>query len=317
MQSSDYEGTPNAVLEAMALGTPIIATAAGDPEARPSWCRGADCAVRECPGTLGAIEMALTDGAGRRNRAAAARARIESDLSFERRMRRVEMIYREVMAPRVGKPQEVASTMPLRELIKTLALSFATVAVSPALLSFWVRISVHRARSGARRLYPDVVARARCRGAVLPPCLPGAVPRAVRCVSDCGVRYLFSQTGSRLERNTYIGPGCHLGLVHLEADVLIGAGVHIPSGGATHGIADLTVPIREQPGERRMVRIGRGSWIGSAAIVLADVGRDTVVGAGSVVIKPLPDRVIAAGVPAKVVRSREDSAATRSDLRTA
>ena len=207
--------------------------------------------------------------------------------------------------------------MPLRELIKTLALSFATVAVSPALLSFWVRsqfIGPDRALEGSTQmlsLVPGVVGQYLCCAFL------------VRCLEQCdasvtvGFGTLFSQTGSRLERNTYIGPGCHLGLVHLEADVLIGAGVHIPSGGATHGIADLTVPIREQPGERRMVRIGRGSWIGSAAIVLADVGRDTVVGAGSVVIKPLPDRVIAAGVPAKVVRSREDSAATRSDLRTA
>ena len=105
--------------------------------------------------------------------------------------------------------------------------------------------------------------------------------------------------------------------VHVEADVLIGEGVHIPSGGTTHGIADLTIPIREQPGERRMVRIGKGSWIGSGAIVLADVGRDTIVGAGSVVTKPLPDRVVAAGVPAKVVRSREDARDQRTDLRSA
>ena len=29
VQSSDYEGTPNAVLESMALETPVVATAAG------------------------------------------------------------------------------------------------------------------------------------------------------------------------------------------------------------------------------------------------------------------------------------------------
>ena len=52
------------------------------------------------------------------------------------------------------------------------------------------------------------------------------------------------------------------------------------------------------------MRIGAGAWIGSAAVVLADVGRGTIVGAGSVVTKPLPDDVIAAGVPAKVIRPR-------------
>ena len=34
-----------------------------------------------------------------------------------------------------------------------------------------------------------------------------------------------------------------------------------------------------------------------AAVVMADVGCDTVVGAGAVVARPLPDRVIAVGVP--------------------
>jgi acetyltransferase-like isoleucine patch superfamily enzyme len=97
---------------------------------------------------------------------------------------------------------------------------------------------------------------------------------------------------------------CHIGLAHLEHDVLVGAGVHIPSGAETHGIDDIDVPIREQPGRRQLVTIGAGSWIGSAAIVMADVGANSVVAAGSVVTKPVEAAVVAAGVPARVVRSR-------------
>ena len=115
---------------------------------------------------------------------------------------------------------------------------------------------------------------------------------------------LFSQAGAVIEANVYVGPRCHLGLVHLERDVLVAAGVHIPSGGRSHYTADSTVPIKDQGGERRAVRIGAGAWLGSAAVVLADVGRGTIVGAGSVVTKPLPDNVIAAGVPARVIRPR-------------
>jgi acetyltransferase-like isoleucine patch superfamily enzyme len=110
-----------------------------------------------------------------------------------------------------------------------------------------------------------------------------------------------------LEENVYIGPNCHLGLVHVEPEVLIGAGCHVPSGGRTHAFADPATPLREQPGERRQVRIGAGSWIGSAAVVMADVGRNTIVGAGAVVTRPLPDWSIAAGVPARVVKSRVQS----------
>ena len=127
-----------------------------------------------------------------------------------------------------------------------------------------------------------------------------------RCDRSAEVSFgtLFSQAGAVIEAGVYVGPRCHLGLVHLERDVLIAAGVHVPSGGRTHFAEDPTVPIKDQGGERRRVRIGAGAWIGSAAVVLADVGRGAVVGAGSVVTKPLPDGVIAAGVPAKVIRPR-------------
>jgi virginiamycin A acetyltransferase len=127
-----------------------------------------------------------------------------------------------------------------------------------------------------------------------------------RCASSATIEFgtLLSQIDATIDENVYIGPNCHLGLVHLERDVLLAAGVHIPSGPHTHGM-ELSVPVREQAGCRQAVRVGAGSWIGSASVIMADVGRDTIVGAGSVVTKPLPDRVVAAGVPARIVRSRE------------
>jgi acetyltransferase-like isoleucine patch superfamily enzyme len=107
----------------------------------------------------------------------------------------------------------------------------------------------------------------------------------------------------------YIGPFCAIGHVHFEHDVLVAPAVQIPSGRLTHGISDPSTPVREQAGARHGVRIGAGAWIGGAAVVMADVGRDTVVGAGAVVTRPLPDRVIAAGVPARVLRQRETNVA--------
>jgi len=116
---------------------------------------------------------------------------------------------------------------------------------------------------------------------------------------------IFSRAGARLDENAYIGPRCHLGLVHIGRDALLAAGVHVPSGAHGHASGDPLVPIRDQPRSETLVHIGAGAWIGSAAIVMADVGRDTIVGAGAVVTKPLPDHVVAAGVPARVVRTRE------------
>lgn len=52
------------------------------------------------------------------------------------------------------------------------------------------------------------------------------------------------------------------------------------------------------------IRIGDHVWIGSRAIVLprVTIGSGSVVGAGSVVTKDVPERCLALGVPARVVR---------------
>lgn len=195
--------------------------------------------------------------------------------------------------------------MRLREAVKALTFWAATVVVTPALASFALRsalIGRDRALEGSTQalaLIPGLVGQY-LRRAFLSRVLD-ACDRSVTV--EFGT--IFSRCACRIERDVYIGPRCHLGLVHLESDVLVAAGVHIPSGPETHGIDDLTIPIREQPGRPRMVRVGAGAWIGSAAVVMADVGRGAVVAAGSVVTRPVPDRAIAGGVPAKVIRSRE------------
>ena len=203
----------------------------------------------------------------------------------------------------------------LREPIKALARGAALAVAFPSVLSFRIRSQVlgaDRALEGSSQAW------------ALVPGLAGQylrrafLSRAVaHCAPSATVEFgtIFSAAGVRLDENVYVGPRCHLGLVHIERDALLAAGVHVPSGARTHGIDNPSAPIREQPGEKALIRIGAGSWIGSAAIVMADVGRDTVVGAGAVVTHPLPDRSIAAGVPARVIRRRADVvsiAATRA-----
>ncbi len=119
----------------------------------------------------------------------------------------------------------------------------------------------------------------------------------------------LAHPGITLGKGVYVGPFCNLGLCVLEDDVLLGTGSHVLSGMGQHGIEDLETPIREQPGHFRAVRVGADSWIGNKSVIGCDVGKKCVVGAGSVVVKPLPDYAVAAGNPAKVIRLRGENPA--------
>jgi glycosyltransferase involved in cell wall biosynthesis len=97
-QSSDYEGTPNAVLEAMALETPVVATDVGGTAELIAHGVHGLLVPRRDPGALAAaLEKTLADRPAAALRAAAARTRVEAELSFAARMRAVEGIYDELL----------------------------------------------------------------------------------------------------------------------------------------------------------------------------------------------------------------------------
>ena len=189
--------------------------------------------------------------------------------------------------------------------LKRLALWLATLAVAPR-YAVWLVM--------ARLVGPDRALMGASQSLSRIPGLRGRYQRVAflrlvldHCDETACVEFgtVFSQRRARLGANVYIGPYCQIGRAHIGDDTLLAAGVHVPSGPETHGIAKLDVPIRLQPGNLRVVSIGSDCWIGSAAVVMADVGAHTVVAAGAVVTSPLPPTVIAGGVPARVLKSRE------------
>lgn len=115
-------------------------------------------------------------------------------------------------------------------------------------------------------------------------------------------------------RGLVIGARCVVGAratitahesVVIGDDVWFGQDVYISD--ANHGYQDPDTPIGLQFGKHDPVEIGAGSWIGRGAVILpgSRIGRNVVVGAGSVVRGELPDHSVAVGAPVKVVRRLE------------
>lgn len=96
--------------------------------------------------------------------------------------------------------------------------------------------------------------------------------------------------------NTIIGP------------VTIGSYVNLAQGitvtALNHNFSEPGKRIDEQGVSTRQVVIGDDVWIGANAVVLPNVsiGCHSVIAAGAVVTKDVPDGCVVAGVPAKIIK---------------
>ena len=88
-------------------------------------------------------------------------------------------------------------------------------------------------------------------------------------------RHCIINTGATVDHDCVIGDFCH-----------IAPGTHI--SGATH--------------------VGAGTWIGigSSVIQCLNIGRNCMIGAGSVVVKDIIDNVVAYGCPAQTIRCMDE-----------
>lgn len=97
VQSSVNEGAPNAVLEAMALETPVVATAVGGTaQLVRAEIDGLLVAAGNIDALAAAINRVVTDEQAAAVRVASARHRVETELSFDARMATLEAVYAEL-----------------------------------------------------------------------------------------------------------------------------------------------------------------------------------------------------------------------------
>ena len=296
--TSVSEGASLTVLEAMAAGRPIVLTdVGGNPELVRRDVDGLLAAARRRGGHRAGVRDAARRSRRSRPRlgdsAARARAARVSSGSHNRAILRA--------LPRAGT---LAS---MNESLKSVARGLAFVAISPMLLWFVVKRAV---------LGPDRALQGSAQALALVPGLPGQYVRRAflsvaiaRCAPTSVVEFgvTFSAVGRAARRQRLRRPVLQS---RPRAPRTRRAGRrrrahperrrHACDGARRHGDS-------RAGRHARAVRVGQGTWIGNGAIVMADIGRDCVIGAGAVVTTAIPDRSVAVGVPARVIRVRGES----------
>lgn len=128
------------------------------------------------------------------------------------------------------------------------------------------------------------------------------------CSPDAVISFmvLFSQADTEIAEGVYLGAQSNIGRCSIGKNTLLGSGVHIMSGKGQHNFDNLDIPIKDQGGHFEKITIGENCWLGNGAMVMANIGDGCIIGAGSVVINDIPAHSIAAGNPAKVLKSRLD-----------
>jgi acetyltransferase-like isoleucine patch superfamily enzyme len=111
----------------------------------------------------------------------------------------------------------------------------------------------------------------------------------------------------RIGDNVSIGPFCTLAshsLIEIGSNVSVSPYCSIQPG--SKDTSELGTPLMDKPRTSIGNRIGNNVWIGAGVVFLdeVEVGDDVIIGAGAVVRNNVPPRSVAAGVPARVVKTR-------------
>lgn len=130
---------------------------------------------------------------------------------------------------------------------------------------------------------------------------PGSYLRTGNLSSHDG--YLIMKTGSSCNSNCFLGA---TGGLEIGRDVMLGPNITILTERHLFECKDKSM--KEQGRLGQPVKIMNDVWIGANSVILGGVTVDSgaIIGAGSVVTKPIGSNEIVAGNPARVLRKRDE-----------
>lgn len=137
---------------------------------------------------------------------------------------------------------------------------------------------------------------------------PGAIIREQVQIGDRAVIMMGAiiNIGAVVGEGTMIDMGAVLG-----GRATVGKNCHIGAGAVLAGVIE---PASAQP-----VRVGDGTLVGANAVVIegVQIGKNCVVAAGAVVIEDVPDNMVVAGCPARIIKEKDDKTNSKTALESA
>ena len=134
---------------------------------------------------------------------------------------------------------------------------------------------------------------------------PGAVIREQVEIGDRAVIMM----GAIINIGAVIGEGSMIDMgAVLGGRATVGKNCHIGAGAVLAGVIE--------PASAEPVRIGDGTLVGANAVVIegVQVGKNCVVAAGAVVIDDVPDNMVVAGCPARIIKERDEKTNSKTAL---
>lgn len=134
---------------------------------------------------------------------------------------------------------------------------------------------------------------------------PGAVIREQVTIGENAVIMM----GAIINIGAVIGEGTMIDMgVVMGGRATVGAHCHIGAGTVLAGVIE--------PASATPVIVEDNAFIGANAVVIEGVhiGKNAVVAAGSVVINDVPDGAVVAGVPAKIIKYKDQGTSGKTEL---